>query len=325
MAKQPKISIIIPLWVAEKRFFRDLLKFDKLEYHNAEILVVSDKFVELPKLHKFKIKLLLTGKEKTGPAEKRDIAINKAKGSICAFIDDDAYPDKNWLRRSVRHFAHPDFAAVCGPGLTPKEDSYLGQVTGLVYNSFFCSGFAQYRFTKQNMQFVDDYPAYNLIVRKDILEKIGGYDNHFYGGEDTFLCLKIVESNYKILYDPEIIIYHHRRELLIPYLKQIANIGKHRGYFFKKFPKTSRKFFYLFPSIFLIVSIIGIILAIINTRLMLPLFGMFITTFVVIGLSLVNITNNITKIALATFTVYFTHFTYGYMFIRGLLTKSMTR
>ena len=147
MDKQPHVSIIIPLYVIEERFFEDLKKFDKLNYKNAEILVVCDKKVALPTLKNFKVKLVQTHKKSTGPAHKRDIAIDVAKGTLCAFIDDDAYPHRDWLKNAITHFSHPNIAGVGGPGVTPPEDDYWEQLTGTVYNSYFCGGAARFRFT----------------------------------------------------------------------------------------------------------------------------------------------------------------------------------
>ena len=159
-AKHPKVSIIIPLYVIEDRFFKDLKKFEKLDYPSYEILVVCDNKVDVSNYKK--TKLILTGRTRTGPAEKRDIAITKAKGSICAFIDDDAYPDKNWLKKAVKHFSNSKVAAVGGPGITPPEDNYWEQVTGVIYSSFFCGGLAKHRFVPAKKEFdVVDYPAYN--------------------------------------------------------------------------------------------------------------------------------------------------------------------
>lgn len=322
MVNQPKVSIIIPLWVISDRFFSDLKKFDKLNYKNAELLVVSDKKVDLPKLKKFDLKLILTGKKKTGPAEKRDIAIKKAKGSICAFIDDDAYPDKNWLKKSIIHFRLPSIAAVGGPGLTPREDGYWEQITGFVYGSFFCGGNAQYRFVKGKMQFVDDYPAYNLIVRKGVLQKVGGYGNHFYGGEDTFLCLKIVKTGYKILYDPDALVFHHRRPLFLPYLKQIANIGKHRGYFAKRYPETSRKLFYFIPTIATICFFILLLVSFFKWHI----FEFFVISLVVVlVVSAVSVVkySGIYNSILVALGIILTHLIYGLFFIKGLFAKSL--
>src|SRR3989344_8647399 len=108
---KPLVSIIIPLYVTIDRFFADFKKFDYLDYDNFEVIVVSDKKVKLPKLSKSS-RLLLTHKNATGPAEKRDLAIKKAKGEICAFIDDDAYPDQEWLKNAVGEFKNSKISAV---------------------------------------------------------------------------------------------------------------------------------------------------------------------------------------------------------------------
>lgn len=323
--KSPFVSIIIPLYVIEDTFFSDLNYFKRLNYRKFEILIVCDKKVELPKIKGLRFQLILTGKKRTGPAEKRDIAIKKARGTICAFIDDDAYPSPKWLKKAIVHFNHPQIAAVGGPGLTPKEDGYWEQLTGLVYSSFFCGGFAQHRFVKRRMTFVDDYPAYNLIVRKDVLKEIGGYNSHFYGGEDTFLCLKIIKTGLKILYDPEVVVYHHRRALFVPYLKQIANIGKHRGYFAKKFPETSRRLVYFIPSILSFGLISGLIYSIFNIKIFVLIF-LILIIFILLGIfSLTRKSQSLVKCFLASSGIILTHVVYGIFFIRGVLIKDLKR
>jgi GT2 family glycosyltransferase len=321
MKTYPKVSIIVPLYVMVPRFLEDLKRFSKLNYSHYEIIVVSDKKfrIETPK-----VKFLLTGKKRTGPAEKRDIAIKKATGEICAFIDDDAYPHRDWLKNAVVHFQNNQIAAVSGPGLTPPEDKYWEQVTGLVYSSFFCGGFAQYRFVKGKMKFVEDYPAYNLIVRKDVLKKIGGYGNHFYGGEDTFLCLKIIKRGYKIIYDPEVDVFHHRRALFLPYLKQIANIGLHRGYFAKKYPETSRKVFYFFPSLVMLIFFLLLAGSFVSWKILFTFIILISFSLVVFVLSVIEMTDIYTSL-IVSFGIISTHIVYGYAFIKGLLTNDLEK
>jgi len=319
--KYPKISIIIPLYVIEKRFFDDLKKFSVLNYPNYEILVVCDKKVELTGKN---VRLILTRKKRTGPAEKRDIAIKAATGIYCAFIDDDAYPDKNWLKNAIHHFGHERIGAVGGPGLTPSEDGFWEQITGLIYQSYFCGGPTQHRFKKAKINFVEDYPAYNLIVKKSVLKKIGGYGNHFYGGEDTFLCLKIIKAGYHILYDPEVVVYHHRRPLFIPYLKQIANIGKHRGYFAKKFPETSMRFFYFMPSFAFLMFCLLIVGSLINIHL-LEIFITLLFGGIIVGMSSVIKKNNIGISFLVSIGIILTHLVYGAYFLYGLTINDLKR
>lgn len=321
MKNYPKISIIIPLYIAESRFFEDLQRFKKLNYPDYEILIVSDKKEEIKDP---KVKFILTGRKRTGPAEKRDIAIREAKGEICAFIDDDAYPDPDWLRNAVVHFQNTQIAAVGGPGVTPKEDGYWEQITGFVYRSYFCGGPTQHRFTKAKKCFVEDYPAYNLLIRKSVLEKVGGYGSYYYGGEDTFLCLKIIKKGWKILYDPKIVVYHHRRPLFLPYLKQIANIGKHRGYFAKKYPRTSLRAFYFFPSI-ASIGFIGFAFASLFSVKAFIAFSFLLSFAVIIGtLSVIRKTTLLNSL-LVSVGIIATHMAYGIYFVIGLLTKKLVR
>ena len=57
--------------------------------------------------------MIPTGKVR--PAEKRDRGVRESNGEIVAIIDDDAYPESDWLTNAVRHFENPDIAAVGGP------------------------------------------------------------------------------------------------------------------------------------------------------------------------------------------------------------------
>ena len=321
--REPKISVIIPLYVIDDRFFEDLKKYDKLNYSNFEIIVVCDKKVTLPKLKK-NIKLILTHKRESGPAEKRDLALKYAKGKICAFIDDDAYPDSNWLKNAAWEFKDSEISAVGGPGLTPPEDGFWEQTTGLVYSSIFCGGLAQYRFVKGKRKFVVDYPAYNLLVRTDLLKKVGGYGSYFYGGEDTFLCLKLIKAGYKILYSPKVVVYHHRRPLFIDYLKQIANVGKHRGYFAKRFPETSAYFWYFIPLSLSLGFFLLLFFSLFNSQIRM-IFISLLLLFFILAWSSVIYKGPILNSFFAAIGVIATHIFYGSAFIKGLLIKDLKR
>ena len=44
-----------------------------------------------------RVRMLPTGPVK--PSDKRNIGVNAAKGEVVAFIDGDAYPAKDWLKK----------------------------------------------------------------------------------------------------------------------------------------------------------------------------------------------------------------------------------
>lgn len=122
------------------------------------------------------------------------MALQYARGEIFAFIDDDAYPREDWLKNAIHYFDDPEVGAVGGPAVTAPGDNVWQQASGKVYESFLCSGGYTYRYIPQAEREVDDLPSVNLIVRKDIFELIGGYDSNYYPGEDTKLCLDIVQK-----------------------------------------------------------------------------------------------------------------------------------
>lgn len=331
----PRISIIIPLHTCSERFLRDFSRFRNIEYPDFEILVVADKpafdrtanpkAAELERLEKpGLVRILHTGKELTGPAEKRDIAIGEATGEICAFIDDDAYPRPDWLRSTVKFFDNPEVGAVGGPGITPPEDSLLAQASGAVYASALGSGSTLHRFVPRKAREVDDFPAYNLFVRIDVLKEVGGFSSTFYGGEDTKLCLEIVKSGKKILYRPEVVVFHHRRSLFFDHMKQIANVGVHRGYFAKMYPDTSRRIFYFLPSIVVMILFFGLILSAFSSIMAAILF-LGLAGYFAIALVSVMPTSRLSVALLGAAGIMMSHFVYGCAFIRGLTLKHLDR
>jgi GT2 family glycosyltransferase len=331
----PKVSVIIALHTCSERFLKDFSNFRNLDYPDFEILVVVDeptlnessnpRSTSLKRLKKPNyVTIIPTSKELTGPGEKRDVGIENATGEICAFIDDDAYPRPDWLRSAVPFFNNSEVAAIGGPGVTPPEDSLLAQASGVVYTSPLGSGRTLHRFTPRKPREVDDFPAFNLLVRTEVLKQIGGFSTSYYGGEDTKLCLEIIRSGKKILYRPEVVVFHHRRSLFFDHLRQIANVGVHRGYFAKTYPETSRRLFYFLPSIVVVILFLGA---------MLSIFSSLITAILVLslgcyfGFAFVSAmpASRLDVALLGAAGIMLTHIVYGCAFIRGLTLKHLDK
>lgn len=290
----------------------------KLDYQDFEILVLPDKPVNLnyPKT------TIIPTSEVTPPV-KRDMAIDKASGEILAFLDDDAYPAKDWLGRALAHFNNPEVAAVGGPAITPESDTLRQKGSGLVYSSWLMSGAHNRRYLPKEECFVDDYPSCNFLVRKSVMRDIGGFNTRFWPGEDTFLCLKIVQgSKKKIVYDPRVLVYHHRRRLLKGHLKQIVSYALHRGYFVKRFPATSRKFAYFLPSFLVAGIVFGGIGSCWNEALRVAYF--FTLGIYLLIVFLGSLSRDIRLTGLIFSGIIFSHLIYGLYFIRGLFSRKLS-
>ena len=246
LARDPMVSIVIAC-PGDSWMLRECLAAIAAQtYRNFEVIVLPDGRTVFGQTT---TTIIPTGKVR--PAEKRNIGINAAKGDLVAFIDDDAYPDAHWLEYAVKYFGDESIGAVGGPGVTPPGDGFLARAGGRVYDSLLVSGNYRYRYKAGGVRRdVDDYPSCNLIVRTGILKAIGGYRTDFWPGEDTLLCKDIIDSGKRIVYDPWVVVFHHRRALFGPHLRQLGRYAFHRGYFVKRYPSNSLHLSYFVPSAF---------------------------------------------------------------------------
>ncbi|MBI5452265.1 glycosyltransferase [Candidatus Gottesmanbacteria bacterium] len=325
-----KFSIIIPFQEPSEYLYECLDYIQRQSYTNYEVILLPDRQkIQMLKLVQHDIssvKVIPTGQ--VGPAEKRDRGIHKATGEILAFIDDDAYPDKDWLKNALKYFIDPEISAVCGPGVTPSSDDIFQQASGWVNALWLGSGGAgTYRFTPQERRFVDDYPSMNFLVRKEDFEKAGGFDTHFWPGEDTKLCHDLVYIlKKKIIYDPKVLVFHHRKPLFLPHLRQISRYALHRGHFARILPATSFRIGYLIPTFFVLFLTVGFLISL-NFIALLPLYLGVIILY--LGLLTGNIfyvilkTRSILIAVLSGCGIVLTHVIYGLLFPIGFLKKSL--
>ena len=199
--EDPLFSIIIPcrhIWEADicVGYCSDLQE-------NIEILAISD--------------IVCSG----FPAMKRNYGMSIAKGKYYAFIDSDAYPSQYWLG-AAKYFLDKGYSAVCGAGIIPPNSPILERASDLILRMMPCS----YRVVRKRPRIVSEFPTFNLIVRADRSPKFKPYLT----GEDSLFC-KELEGD--IYYHPNIFVYHRRRPLFKPLMKQLGTYGRHRGHFLR--------------------------------------------------------------------------------------------
>lgn len=257
-----------------------------------------------------------------GPAEKRDLALKYAKGQYLTFIDDDAFPKENFLDILDESFLDPDVVAVGGPALTPPDDTFWQKVSGAVFLSRLSGGFPERYRPIGRQRFVDDWPSVNLTVRREAFAKVGGFDSSYWPGEDTKLCLDLIEKMAgKILYNPELIVWHHRRGGLIPHLIQIGGYGFHRGFFVRLFPRTSLRWHYFVPSLFLCFALLSPILFFVEPFRWLVILGwmLYLVALTKAFWDIFSIERNLSVALCSLCYIFPTHLFYGLRFIQGFL------
>lgn len=318
-----KFSIIIPV-KAINDYVRETVPYiQSLDGDNWELLILPNE-AEPDQWCDDRIKIIPSGR--IGPADKRDLGARYAVGEILVFLDDDSYPNKDLLIIANQHFCNRQIVAVGGPAITPPNDSFWQRVSGAVFLSKFSGGNPERYMPLGSLKEVDDWPSVNFIVRRKDFLLIGGFNSKYWPGEDTKLCLELIKAtNKKIMYDPALRVWHHRRAGLKAHLKQVGAYGLHRGYFARRYPETSRKLIYFIPSIFFIFILLSTFTFILPTSFnYLILFG-----WIVYIASLVKSVYDIKKyetlsVSIATIPYIFTtHIYYGLNFIKGILTTNL--
>lgn len=317
-------SIIIPVKEINNYIRETVKKINNLNYESVEIII-------LPNYHEKKI--FLDNKNRTkiiptkriSPARKRDIGANIARGEIISFLDDDSYPIGEYFKIAQNEFRKKNIVAVGGPAVTPRENSTKQKISGAFFLSKSSGGNPERYIPIGKKRFFDDWPSVNLMFRKSTFLKLKGYNNDYWPGEDTFLCNKLKKKlKKKILYVPNLIVMHHRREGLFRHLKQVGNYALHRGFFAKRYPENSFKVKYFIPSIFLISLISSFLLALYVT--VLPLI-IFIFLYIIVLIKSVFEIKKYESLIISINTIpyiFFSHIFYGFNFLRGLFKKNLT-
>ena len=183
-------SIIIPVKEINDYLRESIPHLLALEYQDFEVLILPNE--EQPSLESVfldeRVKIIASGA--VSPAVKRDMGAEQAQFEYLAFMDDDAFPSLEWLKVAEKTFTEKNQAALGGPGMVPPDASKKDVVSGIFYETLVGGGGLAYRYRPAPKGFyVKDYPSVNLIIRKNVFLEIGGFDNAFWPGEDTKLCL----------------------------------------------------------------------------------------------------------------------------------------
>ena len=305
-----KVSIIIPCKKIDSMTMMCIVECLNLDYSDFEIIVLPDKddSIVLKKFPK-KVRIIKTGKVK--PAFKRNLGMKKAKGKFFAFIDADAYPEKNWLKNAVQHLEKEEVGIVGGPNLTPHNVNFWEKVSGYVLSNFLVSGKADIRYKRAKNQYTHELPSCNYVAKKEASSE---YDPCFLTAEDSEFCFTCIKRGYKVLYASDVVVYHHRRDSFKKYLKQIWIYARDIAWLTKK-DFSWNKMYYSILSWFVAGFLVLGILAMFNNVAKIFFLANLFFYFLIILLT--SIHKNLKTTLAVTITSIMTHFTYGFGWLYG--------
>ncbi len=166
------LSIIIPTLNEEKNLSVILSCINKEKIKDLEIIIADagskDKTIEIAK----SFNCVVTGGGL--PAKGRNKGAKIAKGDTFLFLDADLKLSKNFVKKSLKCFLKEKLSIASFPIYPQKNNIYLNPFTlNLLYN-----------YPQRLLERIFPLGAMGIMVKKDVFEKVGGFDETIKLSED---------------------------------------------------------------------------------------------------------------------------------------------
>lgn len=211
-------SIVINTYNRAKLLNDAILGLSELDYPNFEIIIVNGPSIDYTQqiLDNWKDKVKVGYCSLPNLSMSRNIGIEMGSGDVIAFIDDDAIPHPSWLTQLSHHYLNPIVGGV--GGFTIDNTGLTYQVCKTVCDRFGNAYYPSDFFDERALTFSGSpyYPSLlgtNSSFRKSALCDIKGFDHTFaYFLDETDVCIRLIDCGYKIVYEPNAIVYHQFAE-----------------------------------------------------------------------------------------------------------------
>ena len=226
----PRISVVVCTYNGARTLRETLGHLQLLNYADYEVIVVNDGSRDqcAAIASEFNVRLITT--ENRGLSSARNTGLAAATGEIVVYLDDDAYPDSDWLAYLAATFCSTSHVAVGGPNIAPPWD---GDIAECVVNA--PGGPVHVLLSDTEAEHI---PGCNMAFRKSSLQAIGGFDTAFrVAGDDVDVCWRIQQRGWTIGFSPAAIVWHHRRNSAFAYWKQQQGYGKAEALLERKWPE----------------------------------------------------------------------------------------
>jgi glycosyltransferase involved in cell wall biosynthesis len=147
--------------------------------------------------HGVEVKLIKTVNKNL--AASRNVGLPHCTGDIIAMTDDDAEVFPDWVTQMKRaHREHPEAGAIGGPVLAIDNSTLAARLAEKVT---FPSHAAHRRYVRT-------LPTVNLSYKAEVIKLLGPQDEELWTGEDVDYNWRMIQCEYKVLYDPNVKVYH---------------------------------------------------------------------------------------------------------------------
>lgn len=229
-ANWPHVSVVVCSFNGGSTIGECLQALEKLEYPSYEVIVVDDGSTDDTADIAREFDCFVISTHQSGLSNARNTGLKAATGEIVAYLDDDAYPDAQWLTYLAATFKSTDHAGVGGPNIAPPGDGFVAEVVDRA------PGNPTHVLLSDRE--AEHIPGCNMAFRRERLEAIGGFDPYYrVAGDDVDVCWRLQQEGWTLGFSPAAMVWHHRRKSIRAYWKQQIGYGKAEALLESKWPE----------------------------------------------------------------------------------------
>ena len=253
-----KYSIIVPVYNRPDEVDELLGSLTEQTEKDFEVIIVEDgSSVTCEKVcngYKATLDIHYFMKENSGPGQSRNYGVARAKGEYVIILDSDVVLPPGYIESVSDELEKAPADAFGGPDKAHSSFTDIQKAISYSMTSFFTTGGIRGSKKKKLDKF---YPrSFNMGVRRDVYNKLGGFSKMRFG-EDSDFSIRIFKAGCKCRLFPESWVWHKRRTDFRKFFRQVYNSGIARINLYKKYPE-SLKLVHLLPMVFT-VGVLGLV------------------------------------------------------------------
>lgn len=245
-----KYSIIVPVYNRPDEVDELLGSLADQTEKDFEVIIVEDgSSVTCEKVcngYKATLDIHYFMKENSGPGQSRNYGVARANGEYVIILDSDVVLPPGYIESVSDELEKAPADAFGGPDKAHSSFTDIQKAISYSMTSFFTTGGIRGSKKKKLDKF---YPrSFNMGVRRDVYNKLGGFSKMRFG-EDIDFSIRIFKAGCKCRLFPESWVWHKRRTDFRKFFRQVYNSGIARINLYKKYPE-SLKLVHLLPMVF---------------------------------------------------------------------------
>ncbi|HEX7880714.1 MAG TPA: glycosyltransferase [Candidatus Eisenbacteria bacterium] len=216
----PFVSVVVPVLNGGKHLGELLRSLAALDWpaDRLEILVVDNGSTDDTAEQARAAGVTLLSEPERGASRARNRGIREARGEIVAFTDADCLVTRRWIRGVTAPFQDPVVGGVGG-----RIETYRPTTLAERYAARIGHLDVERHLSHPTFPFA---PTANAAFRRDVFEKIGGFDPDFPWGEPVDFGKRVVrDAGFRLAFAPTAVVLHRARASVAEFRRQQEGYG----------------------------------------------------------------------------------------------------